>query len=134
MRASSGDAQVVADDDAALDLEAGLDAPAQTFARMPADTTTMSQSSGVPSSNVRPVIAWSSPSTAVVLFARWVFTPIAVQRAAEHRRRAGVELHLHQVGIRCTTWTSSSSLSRPRAASRPSSPPPITAARFVPAA
>ena len=95
---------------------------------MPAATTTMSQSSVVPSLKASPVTS-RSPSTALVSLSRWTFTPIASMVDFRIAPPVGSSWVSIRCPTRCTTWTSQPWLRRPRAASRPSNPPPITTAR-----
>ena len=82
-----------------------------------------------PSSNCRPVTA-ASPRTAVVRRARCVVTPSCSMPRCSISPAVVVELHVHQVRHQVDDVHLDARSSRsPRAASSPSRPPPITAAR-----
>ena len=105
-------------------------APAATFGRMPAEITTMSQSSVVAVVEQQAGDVRVAEHRAGRAAARCVVHAHPLHRRAQHARRPLVELHLHQVrasGAR--RGPRRPSFSRPRAASRPSRPPPMTAAR-----
>src|SRR3984893_13580762 len=102
--------------------------PTSALGRIPAAITSMSQASVEPSLNARPVTQ-SSPITAAVLFSRWTVTPnfsMLDFRMAPAGASSGMFIRCFPVW---TTCTSQSWVIRPRAASRPSRPPPMTAAR-----
>ena len=104
------------------------------FGRMPAETTTMSQGSSPPSLKRRPITPVSSDSTADVILPRWTWTPMASICAFRMAPPVASSCISIRCPARCTTCTSHPWLSRPRAASSPSKPPPITAARLLRAA
>jgi hypothetical protein len=122
--------QGVADDDAALAVQAGASASA-VLGRMPAAITTRSAGISLPSLNARPSRGRPSPSSgdqACGLRADLGSACRVLQRLLQQLAGHVVELALHQPVARCTTVTCMPRSIRPLAASRPSRPPPITTA------
>ncbi len=70
--------------------------PISAFGLMPAEITTMSQSSVLPSLKARPVTL-SSPRISVVSFPRWTLTPIASMLALRMAPPWRIELHFHEM-------------------------------------
>ena len=123
-----GDQRVV-DDDPAVDLQARRRARASTCGRMPTEITTRSASSSSrrrsAARRARPA-GRSPPSRAPSS----TVTPSASIAGAQQRGGAGVELALHQAVDEVHDRRRAAERARaPYAASRPSSPPPITTAR-----
>ena len=94
----------------------------------------MSHAISVPSAKAIPQTEPSRLRTRVVLF--WVCTVMPM--FSTDRRRiapaASSSCAFIRVGVACTTSTVKPRFCRPRAASRPSSPPPMTTAFVFPAA
>ena len=98
-----------------------------TSGLVPTEITTMSQSIAPPSEKARPV-ARPSPSTSLVSAARWNLSPASSSLSLSMRPAVASSCRFIRVGWSCITVTSSPSFCSPTAASRPRSPPPITAA------
>ena len=76
-------------------------------------------------------VTQSSPSTAAVLFSRWTVTPNFSMLDFRMAPPGASSCMFIRCCPRCTTCTSQLWVRRPRAASRPSRPPPMTAARAL---
>src|SRR5258708_1065623 len=105
--------------------------PRSTFGRMPAATTTRSASILLPSLNSTPVTA-RPPRSACVRRPSITRTPSASILSLRYVPPAESRWRSIRVSIRCTTATSHPWTCRPRAASSPRRPPPMTTA-FTPA-
>ena len=71
--------------------------PISAFGRMPAETTTMSQSSVAPSLKRQPGDRVVAAAPRWSIFCRWMLTPIFSIVVAQDRAAGGVELRVHQV-------------------------------------
>ena len=95
--------------------------------RMPAAITTRSQARRLPSANSRPSTC-PFPRMPVVRVARCVERPICSNWRRSTSAAPGSSCASIKCGIKWITCVSRPQFRRPRAASNPSSPPPITAA------
>ena len=102
--------------------------PSSTFGRMPAATTTRSASTRCRRRTRRPRRARCRGSPSVAAAEQHVDAELLHLARRRYWPPSGSSCRSISVAIRCTTVTSQPCTCRPRAASRPSRPPPITTA------
>ena len=102
--------------------------------RMPAEKTTTCASTGSSSLSASPVTRPSSPSTSWVIAPVWMVSPSRSMWRLRVAPPPSSTCTAIRRGAISTTWVFRPSWARALAASRPSSPPPITAPTVAPAA